>query len=250
MKEQKINYLSNKRLLNEILKSKLTYSYFMDPTKTQYDIVVDDLDNIPELTLTTALKRYTKTYNKINNTKHLYNHFSITDLVVRLMTYEHITKDINWPINKEKKLPKDGYIRLNFPPFQQFIYINNKPVLVGLSHNKNGVMETEHGHTTNELGHMYIMLVERIGRKPNFSGYTYINDMKAQAIVRLCEVGLNFKEGSQQHDNPFAYYTRIVYNTFYAVLNDERKHRDIRDDLLEDAGQTPSLTRQMLNFDK
>ncbi len=66
--------------------------------------------------------------------------------------------------------------------------------------------------------------------------------MKGQAILQLSQIGLQFDESKSE--NPFAYYTAAVTNSFTRVLNIERKNQNIRDDLLEEAGLTPSSTRQ------
>ena len=56
-------------------------------------------------------------------------------------------------------------------------------------------------------------------------------------------IGLQFDESKS--DNPFAYYTAAITNSFTRVLNMEKKHQSLRDDLLQEAGQTPSFTRQI-----
>jgi hypothetical protein len=66
--------------------------------------------------------------------------------------------------------------------------------------------------------------------------------MKGQAILQLSHIGLQFDESKSE--NPFAYYTAAVTNSFTRILNIEKKSQNIRDDLLEEAGLTPSLTRQ------
>jgi hypothetical protein len=66
--------------------------------------------------------------------------------------------------------------------------------------------------------------------------------MRGQAILQLSQIGLQFDESKSE--NPFAYYTAAVTNSFTRILNLEKKMQNIRDDLLEDAGLTPSSTRQ------
>jgi hypothetical protein len=66
--------------------------------------------------------------------------------------------------------------------------------------------------------------------------------MKGQAILQLSQIGLQFDESKSE--NPFAYYTAAVTNSFTRILNIEKKNQNIRDDMLEEAGLTPSSTRQ------
>jgi hypothetical protein len=89
---------------------------------------------------------------------------------------------------------------------------------------------------------MYIKLSERYAQRSNWRGYTYVEEMKGQAILQLSQIGLQFDESKSE--NPFAYYTAAVTNSFTRVLNLEKKNQNIRDDLLEEAGLTPSMTRQ------
>jgi hypothetical protein len=59
----------------------------------------------------------------------------------------------------------------------------------------------------------------------------------------LSQVGLQFDES--RSDNPFAWYTQIIKNSFRRTLLLERRNQDIRDDLLIMAGAIPSFTRQV-----
>lgn len=74
------------------------------------------------------------------------------------------------------------------------------------------------------------------------TGNTYVDEMKASAILQLTYVGLRFNEAKSQ--NPFAYYTAAVNNSFRRVLNMEKRNQNIRDDILEINGLNPSWTRQ------
>ena len=64
-------------------------------------------------------------------------------------------------------------------------------------------------------------------------------------LVILNNLGLKFDESKS--DNPFAYYTAAITNSFTRVLNEEKKNQNIRDDILEINGLNPSWTRQMSN---
>ena len=150
-----------------------------------------------------------------------------------------------------KKKPKtvaDTKEKLNFPPFQHYKFNeNNELVCIGKSHwvggMENGYYDKGCGQATNKLAMMWMKLCERYATRGNVRGYTYNDEMKGQAILQLAQIGLQFDESKS--NNPFAYYTAAVTNSFTRVLNIEKKNQGIRDDLLEKAGQAPSWTRQL-----
>jgi len=67
--------------------------------------------------------------------------------------------------------------------------------------------------------------------------------MRGQALVQLAQIGLQFNEAKS--DNPFAYYTATVNNSFTRVLNLEKRNQTIRDDILIEQGHLPSYGRQI-----
>ena len=90
---------------------------------------------------------------------------------------------------------------------------------------------------------MFLKLVERYSHRSNWRGYTYVDEMRGQALLQLSEVGLKFNEAKS--DNPFAYYTAAITNSFTRVLNLEKRNQTIRDDILIDTGHLPSFSRQI-----
>ena len=152
-----------------------------------------------------------------------------------------------------KKNPKtvaDHHVQCNFPPFQHFkLDDDDVAVCVGKSHweggLENGNFSKAHGRTTNKLARMYMKLCERYGTRSNWRGYTYNDEMRSQALLQLTQIGLQFDESKSE--NPFAYYTAAITNSFTRVLNLEKKNQSIRDDILENAGLNPSYTRQTEN---
>jgi hypothetical protein len=89
---------------------------------------------------------------------------------------------------------------------------------------------------------MFIKLCERYATRSNWRGYTYNDEMRSQALLQLSQIGLQFDESKSQ--NPFAYYTAAITNSFTRVLNIEKRNQNIRDDILELNNYTPSYTRQ------
>lgn len=141
-------------------------------------------------------------------------------------------------------------VRCGFPPFFHYrVDESGNPFIVGKSHWK-GDLQTgnfckSHGKTTPNLAMMYIKLCERYATRSNWRGYTYNDEMQGQALLQLSQIGLQFNEAKSQ--NPFAYYTAVVTNSFTRVLIVEKRMQCIRDDILEANGLTPSWTRQFEN---
>jgi hypothetical protein len=151
---------------------------------------------------------------------------------------------------KEMGLDDMVHVRLNFPPFQHYkIDEYGSFYCVGKSHWR-GDLETgefskDHGQITNKLATMYLKLCEKYSLRFNWRGYTYVDEMRGAAILQLTYVGLRFNEAKSQ--NPFAYYTAAITNSFCRVLNTEKRVQNIRDDILEINGLNPSFTRQHSN---
>ena len=172
------------------------------------------------------------------------------DVVIRTYTFDHIPDD---PGRKAKpKTVADTKVKLNFIPFKHYVLKDDVWTEVGRSHWVNGLenghFSLEHGKMTNKLALMFMKLCERYGSRGNWRGYTYNDEMRSQALLQLSQIGLQFDENKSE--NPFAYYTAAITNSFTRILNVEKKHQSLRDDILQAHGQKPSFTRQMENENK
>lgn len=257
---KKVKYLNNRDLLSEIHRSKCSFSSFSKSEYHQYDIILPSLDKINIRTIAEAKRNRAKrlgiqnfTEARLSGDKKIklsectpdYKTILKTDIIVRIMTYDHIP--LTPGRKKTTKTRADSHEKVNFPPFQHWKFDENDEIIcVGKSHWKGGVKTgkfcKDHGRITENLGKMFIKLSERYAQRANWRGYTYIDEMKGQAILQLSQIGLQFDESKSE--NPFAYYTAAVTNSFTRILNIEKKNQNIRDDMLEEAGLTPSLTRQ------
>jgi hypothetical protein len=282
---KKVNYLNNKDILKEIHASKNSYCSFVDPEYHRYDLIIDKPDSDVITSLTYAAKpAQIKAAKEVRAARLSIDagekldpkKIPTTDLIFRVMTWEHVPVAQKQPRKTvKKKTAKDIFVfedddgtdfsdledkttkaevedmvhvKVNFPPFQHYkLDENNNWICVGKSHwvggMENGHFEKEQGNITNKLARMYMMLCEKYAMKFNWRGYTYNDEMKASAILQLTYVGLRFNEAKSA--NPFAYYTAAITNSFCRVLNTEKRSQNIRDDILEMNGLNPSLTRQM-----
>ena len=107
----------------------------------------------------------------------------------------------------------------------------------------NGEFCAEHGAITPRLAGMFIKLVDRYSTKPNWRGYSYLDEMVADALMQLSAAALKFNE--QKSNNPFAYFTQMTTNSFRGRLATEKKSQNLRDDLLVQSGAMPSFTKQI-----
>ena len=260
---KRVNYLNNKDLLAEIHKSKNSYCSYVSEDDAQYDYIVTDVKKINNTAVAQARKLKAKRLTQeaweaakaTGNKRQKMSDFTVsarkidkTDLVFRVMTFEHVPTD-----GDRKKNPKsraDHHSKVNFPPFQHYrLDKKDRPVCVGKSHwvggMENGHFSVDHGQMTNKLALMYMKLCERYGTRSNWRGYTYNDEMQSQALMQLSQIGLQFDESKS--DNPFAYYTAAITNSFTRILNIEKKNQNIRDDIMEMNDMMPSYTRQAKN---
>ena len=242
--QPKIKYLNNRELLSAIHESKSTFCEFEDPKYANYDIIVGDLASVTPEIIEAA--RHKKLANIIADGKREHGKTFETDLtvddmfpqdiVVRLMTFEHIPMN---PLKEGKaKTEADAHIRCNFPPYQHWIMENGAWKLVGQSHYKNGEFNLVGGRVTNRMGAMWMKLVERYARRSNWRGYSYNDEMQATALAQLAQVGLQFNEA--RGSNPFSFLTQCINTSFIKVLNSEKRVHNTRDILLILNNQMPS----------
>ena len=255
---RKVNYLNNKDMLLEIHRSKATFCSYIAPEHADYDIILPSVDKINIRTIAEAKRNKAKLQGsrayeaakaagkKVKMAEFAVDYRKIekNELIFRIMTFDHVPDEPG-----RKKNPKtvaDHKTKLNFPPFQHYKFDDEDNIIcVGKSHweggMENGYFNKGHGMATNKLAMMWLKLVDRYATRGNVRGYTYNDEMKGQAILQLSQIVLQFDESKS--NNPFAYYTAVVTNSFVRVINIEKRAQNIRDDILEMNDMNPSHTR-------
>ena len=256
---RRVNYLNNRDILAEIHKSKSTFCSFVGDEDHRFDIILPTIEKINVRTIAEAKRNKAKRLalhayesakaegRKVKQAEFEIDYRKIdkTDVVFRIMTFDHIPEEPG-----RKKNPKtvaDTKVKLNFPPFQHYRFNENDELIcVGKSHwqggMENGYFNLSQGKATNKLAMMWMKLCDRYATRGNVRGYTYNDEMRGQAILQLAQIGLQFDESKS--NNPFAYYTAAVTNSFVRVINLEKRNQNIRDDILEMNDMNPSYTRQ------
>lgn len=113
------------------------------------------------------------------------------------------------------------------------IYLNNRELLAAVKHAKTL------GKMSDHLAQMLQLLCAKYAKKGNFANYTYNDDMQAYAMLMLVRTWNSFDPKKSQ--NPFAFFTQCIKNSFIQYLNQEKRHRNIRDELLLDQGLNASF---------
>ena len=245
---------------------------FIDKEFANYDLIIHDVEAITEETINQArinrADRLTKLIGDENRKLNKKNEDTVitvesilpTDVVIRVMTYEHVPLQASKRIDSviedpdievEEPVANPKYVKCNFPPFQHYkINEQGQSYCVGKSHWQGdlltGSWSRDHGTMTPTLAMMFMKLCERYATRSNWRGYTYNDEMRSQALLQLSQIGLQFDESKSQ--NPFAYFTAAITNSFTRVLNIEKRNQNIRDDILEINGYNPSYTRQGNNM--
>lgn len=113
------------------------------------------------------------------------------------------------------------------------IYLNNKELLLEVKKAK------AKRRMTNKLAQMLQLLCAKYAKKGNFVNYSYNDDMQAYAMMMLVRTWDSFDP--EKSDNPFAFFTQCIKNSFIQYLNQEKRQRNIRDLLLVNNGMNPSF---------
>lgn len=242
-KEKRI-YLRNKDLLEEINAVKMT---FCESLGEQYNYasayVLMEEEELFNTDTDFRLSKFNDGLLKLQKTK---PEALLSEVIVRVMSYAHIPED---PTRKKKKNSvASGYKKISFPPFRHYILDSENNITEVLRSHWTGDFYTgefvsHRGILSNKLARMWALLVERAGEHARYRGYSYINEMKSEAIEQLINVGLQFNEAKSE--NPFSFYTTTVINCFKKIKDIEKEIQTGRDDLLIQAGSSPSFTRQV-----
>lgn len=97
-------------------------------------------------------------------------------------------------------------------------------------------------------------IVHGRSRSSNWAGYSYIDEMRSEALGHVVLNALMFDAANKlftdasgptgRQLNPLAYLTSVINHSFLKVLRAEKKQASIRHDLRQTYGQKPSMGRQ------
>ena len=110
-------------------------------------------------------------------------------------------------------------------------YVNNKQFLEAMVEYRNKVIESKENGTrkpqiTNYIGKCILLIAQRISHKPNFSNYSYKEEMISDGIENCIMYIDNFNP--EKSANPFAYFSQIIHFAFIRRITKEKKQQYIK----------------------
>jgi len=103
------------------------------------------------------------------------------------------------------------------------------------------------------VGECFLRIAQHLSYKPNFVNYTFRDDMSSDGIENCLTYVNNFDPAKS--NNPFGYFTQIIYYAFLRRIQREKKYTRTKYGLMEqqliqgDVEGSISATRNALNFD-
>jgi len=129
-------------------------------------------------------------------------------------------------------------------------YVSNKEFLVAMKEFKEKckVAERKKQPTppiTDYIGECFLKIANHLSYRPNFINYTFKEDMISDGIENCLQYVKNFDP--DKSDNPFAYFTQIIYYAFIRRIQKEKKQTIIKQKLIMKSGFDELSTQEMDN---
>ena len=105
-------------------------------------------------------------------------------------------------------------------------YVNNKDFLAAMIEYKASVQNAETKNKSRPIvptyvGECIMKIATHLARKPNFVNYTFKEEMISDGIENCLQYIDNFNP--EKSNNPFAYFTQIIYYAFLRRIQKEKK---------------------------
>ena len=117
-------------------------------------------------------------------------------------------------------------------------YVDNKKFLQAMIEYKDKCDKAEKRNrkappVTNYIGECFLKIANHLSYRPNFINYTFRDDMISDGIENCLQYLKNFNPAKS--NNPFAYFTQIIYYAFIRRIQKEKKQTNIKYRMIEQA---------------
>lgn len=127
-------------------------------------------------------------------------------------------------------------------------YVNNKEFLQAIIDWKQSVADAEEvgdapPPVTNYIGECFVKIATHLSYKPNFINYTYRDEMISDGIENCLQYVNNFNPEKSQ--NPFAYFTQIIYYAFLRRIQKEKKQQHVKNEMIKNSALETYVTHEL-----
>ena len=117
-------------------------------------------------------------------------------------------------------------------------YVNNPEFLAAIIAYKKICVEAEDcgdskPQIPDYIGECIYQISNRLASKPNFSGYSYKDEMISDGLENAIQAIGNFNP--EKSSNPFAYFTQIIWYAFLRRIDKEKKQLYIKHKVTENS---------------
>ena len=118
-------------------------------------------------------------------------------------------------------------------------YVNNKEFLAAMIEYRKSIRKAkrekrERPPVTDYIGSCFLKIANHLSYRPNFINYTFRDDMISDGIENCLQYMDNFNP--DKSNNPFAYFTQIIYYAFIRRIQKEKKQIQIKSKLIQNTG--------------
>ena len=118
-------------------------------------------------------------------------------------------------------------------------YVDNKKFLQAMIEYRDKCKKAEENNrkkplVTNYIGECFLKIANHLSYRPNFINYTYRDDMISDGIENCLQYMSNFDP--DKSNNPFAYFTQIIYYAFIRRIQKEKKQMQVKAKIIANAG--------------
>tara|TARA_B100001250_G_scaffold120866_1_gene102595 strand:- start:7 stop:585 length:579 start_codon:yes stop_codon:yes gene_type:complete len=117
-------------------------------------------------------------------------------------------------------------------------YVNNKEFLAAMVEYTKNVNRAKRNKqpkppVTDYIGSCFLKIANHLSYRPNFINYTFRDDMISDGIENCLQYLDNFNP--RKSNNPFAYFTQIIYYAFIRRIQKEKKQVTIKNRLITES---------------
>jgi hypothetical protein len=110
------------------------------------------------------------------------------------------------------------------------------------------------GKSSDRLGELFKLHVDKMGTSFAFKNYTYLDEMKSDALIFLLKYANRFDpefiSDKVQGTTCFSYCSTIIYRAFIQTINREQRYADLKNDIIQNQNHLNGSAPKSSIFDE